>query len=172
MPNYEQAPEVRRVAQRMIDQHHPHLRAIRMEYVFRPKATRRRGRRVAATARKVSGVHALLATEGAVESDGLDFFLVIVARDLWDLYTPTERDALVDHELNHFGVEIDDESGVAHLVLLGHDIEAFDVEIRRHGMWRTDLEDFVRAIPVEQLELAVSPGQAAADADGVALEPG
>ena len=160
------APEVRTIAQRLIDKYHPDLRAIRIEYVFRSKAAKRHGRQVRGTAQKVTGVHALLATPMAVDSEDLDFFLVTIAQDLWERMGPRERDALVDHELNHLRVVVD-EDGDATLVTVGHDIEAFGVEVGRHGLWSPELEWFVTSLGAEQLEFVV-PGASAVFADGSA----
>lgn len=146
------AVEVERVAKKMIDRYHPDLRAVRIEYMFRNKASKRHGRSVLGTARKVTGANALLATPGAQSSEDLDLFLIVIARDWWDRADDRKREALVDHELEHCKVDIDDETGDARLVLVGHDLEAFVTEIPRHGMWRDDIEIFFESVPAEQLE--------------------
>lgn len=149
---YEPADEVRRVAQRMIDKYHPDLRAVRIEYVFRSKASKRHGRVVAGSAKKVTGVNALLATDGAQSSEDLAFFLVTIAKDIWETLEPSKREALVDHELEHCRVEVD-EDGFASLVMRGHDIEEFSSIVGRHGLWSDDLEWFVTSLPAEQMNL-------------------
>ena len=151
MTTYELAPEVEAVAKRIIDKDHPTLRAIRIEYVFREKAAKSHGRAVAGTARKVTGVNALLATPGAQSSEDLAFFLITIARDIWDGLDQRKREALVDHELTHCAVQIDDTTGEAVLALRGHDLEEFASVVQRHGLWSDDLEFFVTSLPAEQL---------------------
>lgn len=156
MTTYELAPEVEAVAKRVIEKHHPTLRAVRIEYVFREKAAKRHGRAVAGTAKKVTGVNALLATPGAKSSDDLAFFLVTIAQDIWISLDSRKREALVDHELTHCAVQVDDETGEAVLAMRGHDIEEFAVIVQRHGLWSDDLEFFVTSLPAEQLAFAGS----------------
>lgn len=149
---FEPAPEVRRVGQKMIDKWHPDLRATRIEYIFREKASKRHGKRVGGTARKVTGAMALLATPGAQSSEDLPFFLITIAKDVWDTLDDRKREALVDHELEHCSVEVDDE-GDATLSMRPHDIEEFGSIVGRHGLWSNDLEWFVTSLPAEQLDL-------------------
>lgn len=174
MTTYFPAPEVSRVAKKVIDKWHPDLRAIRIEYLFRDKAAKRKGRTVGGTAELVKGKHALLATDGATDSDDLAFFLVVIASDVWTHMTDAQKEALVDHELQHFVVDRNEDDEVV-LKLRGHDVEAFFSEIPRHGLWKTDLEMFVSSMPAEQLEFTVpsiigdtgeSAGQTPANEDG------
>jgi hypothetical protein len=151
---FELAPEVERIGKQIVEKHHPHLRGVRIEYVFRAKAEKRHGKRVGGTAKKVTGVNALLATPGAESSEDLAFFLVTIAKDIWDYLDPDHKRALVDHELEHCYVEID-EDGDAKLSIRGHDIEEFASIIGRHGFWSNDLEVFVTSLPAEQLQIAI-----------------
>ena len=151
---FEPAPEVERIGKEIVERFHPHLRGVRIEYVFRSKATKRHGKRVAGTARKITGVNALLATPGAQSSEDLAFFLVTIAKDMWLFADDDRKRALVDHELEHCYVEID-EDGDTNVSIRGHDIEEFASIIGRHGFWSPDLEVFVTSLPAEQLQIAV-----------------
>jgi hypothetical protein len=58
--------------------------------------------------------------------------------------------ALVDHELCHAWAladqdEDNDEADPVKLSLRPHDLEEFSCIVRRHGMWREDIEDFVES---------------------------
>lgn len=153
MPTYfEPAPEVERIGKKMVEQYHPDLRGTRIEYVFRSKATKRHGRATAGTAQKYTGLKAMLATPGAQSSEDLAFFVITIARDIWETLDPRKREALVDHELEHCRIEVD-EDGDAHLTMRGHDIEEFSSIVGRHGLWSDDLEWFVTSLPAEQLDL-------------------
>lgn len=154
---YEVAPEVRAVGLRLIQEHHPTLRGTRVEFVFRSKAATRNGRVVGGSAKKITGVNALLATPGAQSSEDLPFFLITIAKDVWERLDQRKREALVDHELEHCRIDID-EDGDAHLTMRGHDIEEFASIVGRHGLWSDGLEWFVSSLPAEQLALAGTAG--------------
>lgn len=144
---YTPAPQVATVAQRAIAKWHPHLADVRIEYVFRDPAAKTKGKVVLGKARKLSGLNSALVTLlnpdwGGEEPE--DFFVMEIARPAWDAMDTDQRLALVDHELCHFTVEVDDE-GQAVLKILGHDLEAFNAEVERHGLWKRDIEDFLKA---------------------------
>lgn len=137
----------------MVEQYHPDLRGTRIEYVFKSKATKKNGRATAGTAQKYTGLKAMLATPGAQSSEDLAFFVVTIAKDIWETLDERRKEALVDHELEHCAIEVD-EDGDAHLTMRSHDIEEFSSIVGRHGLWSDDLEWFVSSLPAEQLTLA------------------
>jgi hypothetical protein len=71
----------------------------------------------------------------------------------------SHREALVDHELCHPRVMMDEDAGAPKLDELGkiryfnarHDIEDFEDVVTRHGLWKNDLERMARTM-VEALE--------------------
>jgi len=160
---YTRAPEVEAIANRLIPRHHVHLVElghVRIDYVFRSEAARSGGRTVAGKARKVTGLSAFLAIgddapEGRPDEDTPEvepFFVVEVAADVWSALTPKQRRALVDHELSHLKVRLDDEDNLA-LSLAAHEVEEFVAVVERHRMWRPELEDLVKAATGTQLSL-------------------
>ncbi len=58
---YSEAPEVREVAQELIQIHHSHLSGQRIEYVFRSEPAKDKGKEVWGKARKIGGLNAFLA---------------------------------------------------------------------------------------------------------------
>lgn len=79
-------------------------------------------------------------------------FLITLDLPWWEQATPTEREALVYHELKHIQQETDkfgepkfDRDGNPTFGLVEHDITAFHDEVRRYGAWTTDIEDFLAA---------------------------
>jgi hypothetical protein len=68
---------------------------------------------------------------------------------VWDVLPQKTKVALVDHELCHAWAEAnqkEDDDGEAEPVKLSmrpHDLEEFSCIVRRHGLWREDVEDFV-----------------------------
>lgn len=158
MPDYTRATQVADIANGLIekvDDHKP-LNGVHIEFVWREKAPKSKGRLVLARARKVSGLNAFLANVSAGVPDRLandDFFVVEVAVDTWERLTEDQRVALVDHELCHLHVDKDGD-GSAVLSLRGHDLEEFAAIVERHGLWASDVATFGSAV-AEQLALAV-----------------
>lgn len=151
------APEVRRIAERLITAHHRHLDGVRMEYIFQSEASRTKGRITFGTAQKVSGWKALLSTPDVADdpegsSEGLDYFLITIAHDMWLLMPPKAREALVDHELSHCGADMDGEDKVI-LSMRSHEIEEFAGVLKRHGLWRIDYVDFMRRVGPEEVSI-------------------
>lgn len=142
---YWYAPEVEELARKLIEEHHPELVGIRIDYVFRSPAANHGGKVVLGKARKISGLAAFLAHhEGA-------FLVMEIAGDVWQELTERKRAALVDHELCHMGT--DDNGGPK---ILSHDVEEFVVVVERHGIWKRDLESFQLAA---QLALPFDGGE-------------
>lgn len=134
---YAHAPEVRAIAERLIERYHPHLRGVRIEYLWVNKPPVIGGQPKAAVMRKVSGLSAFLAArETDFEGEPRPFFVMEVCRPEWDVRPSSWRVALVDHELKHGGR--DEDSGT--LFIVPHDYEDFHDIARRHGAWTEDLE--------------------------------
>ena len=155
MSDYTPAPQVRRIADDLLLDHHTHLLGVEIRYVFVTPTPKSKGELVWGRARKVSGLSAFLAHDIPVDEivdDEADwsFFVIEIARDVWDAIDQKARIALVDHELCHCDVAEDDD-GNRRLVTRPHDIEEFRDVVRRHGLWRPDVAAFAGAV---QLQLA------------------
>lgn len=166
MATYAYADEVAVIARNLITSHHHHLKDVRIEFLFRDKAARRRGRDVWGSARKVTGLTAFLgipredAPTTIDEAAELDpFFVVEIAKDVWDLITSKQRVALVDHELCHCAVRYN-EDGDAILAVAPHDVEDFEAIVRRHGLWNGDVGNFakVAAEHIDEAQLTLLHG--------------
>lgn len=154
MADYRHAPEVADLAQKLIDSvdDHEPLRddRVRVECVYRDKATKSKGRTTLGKARKLSGLNAFLANP---EAEQRDLFVVEIAEDCWDQLTDEQQLALVDHELSHLRVDYDDD-GTPQLSIRAHEVEEFGGVIERHGLWGSDVAAFGSQVH-EQLALAV-----------------
>jgi len=75
---------------------------------------------------------------------GLDL-LIEVNWEEWKFLSDERKIALIDHELCHFSLEIDDE-GKKKYVLLSHDIEEFRAIVDRWGLWKPDVQRFAVSI--------------------------
>lgn len=147
--NYHPAPEVKAIAEDLIPKYHQHLIdfSVKMEYIFVDKTPKGKGREIWGTCRKVSSLNAFLANA----QEGSDpFFVITISEPIWDILPHDKRVALVDHELCHASAEAcqkedDDESDPVKLSIMPHDLEEFACIVRRHGLWRDDVEAFVKA---------------------------
>lgn len=151
MTAYTYATEVGKIGADLIRKEPAHkpLRDVRIDYVFRPEATRSKGKLVLGKARLVQGLNAFLASEGANDP----FFVVEIAKNTWDRLTEEQRRALVDHELMHFVVD-EDADGQPKLSMRGHDLEEFADVVKRHGFWRSEVASFSSTV-AEQMTLAL-----------------
>lgn len=150
-----EAPEVKDIAERLIPKHHAHLRswAEEIRYVFRKEAQVSKGRAVWGKAHKITGLPCYLATNAPGDVNAFDdtpppsadMFVMEIAHDIWTRLTPKQQEALVDHELMHFTIEMDDNAGVVRGIR-GHDVEEFSAIAQRHGAWRPDLIEFADAM--------------------------
>lgn len=146
---YTPAPEVEAIAQQLIPRYHPHLlEGVRIDYCFVSRTPRTSNKEVWGSCRKVTGLHAHLAGDGS--GDDSPFFAVTISRPVWDALNERQRVALVDHELCHAAVEEpdggdDDAPEPPKLSIRPHDLEEFAEIVRRHGLWREDVQAFLAA---------------------------
>ena len=127
------------MAKILIPQFHTELTNAKIAYIQREKMGSA-VRTVWAKASKSSGREYYLS--------GYDF-VITFNWSMWrDLNVP-QRAALVDHELEHCGVD-DGGSWQAQ----AHDLEEFNIIVRRWGLWRSSVANFVEAArPQMELEL-------------------
>jgi Putative phage metallopeptidase len=138
------APEVENVARAIISEHHPHLRNVRVEYLFSVKDIKSKGKEVWGTMRKVSSLAAFLAGETDEDGPGA-FFCMVISLPVWKALDAARREALVDHELSHAWIE-EKEDGSVSLQLLHHDLEEFMGVVLRRGLWRNEVEQFADVV--------------------------
>jgi len=140
---YIAAPEVQKVAEELINEHHVHLKGIRIEYVFVDKTPNRAGKEVWGTMRKVNALPAYLASNDDDKENGYiePFFVMVISQPIWGNLTPDKKLALVDHELCHAGIK-DDKEGNPKPTIIPHDLEEFTCIVKRHGLWREDVKEF------------------------------
>lgn len=154
MTEYFAAPDAEQIAQDLIGKHHTHLADIRVEFVFRDKASKSNGKIVLGKARKVTGLNAFVArrTEDGEDTGGEEFFVIELAHDEWRSMSLRQKRALVDHELMHCTITFDEDTNEIKLGMRAHDIEEFADIVARHGVWKDDLAEFAAATK-EQLDL-------------------
>lgn len=183
---YQVSTEVQKVAEGLIKNFHPHLNGATIVYLFQNKRDRAtgaavipisKGKPVLGQAKLVTGLNAFLVS-GATRTDGDEidpFFVLLITKPAWDRMKAAQRQALVDHELCHFG--IDDESGKP--TLIPHDLEEFNAIVRRHGLWEESVEQFFKSakqipLPLDNKAKKVAVKKAAeqnGNGNGKAAEP-
>lgn len=148
------APEVAKIAEALIDKYHNHLKEnnVRIRYVFTDKTPNCKGKEIWGTCRKVSGLNAYLESDDP-ETD--PFFVITISKDIWDILPKDKKIALVDHELCHAIVDVKEKESedeedfevekTFKIAIKPHDLEEFSCIVRRHGLWREDIQDFVEA---------------------------
>lgn len=105
-------------------------------------------------------------------------FVILLHREFWEseAVSPSQRDALLDHELCHATIAIDpatddpllDERGRIVYRTRKHDLEEFAVIAERYGTWKRDLESFAAALARnKQQRLPMEKTDTRVDAAGV-----
>ena len=148
--DFVQAGTADRIAGIILPVFHHELANARIAYLFKEKSTTR--------GRSPLGKTNLLSKRDRFLSD-YDF-VIVFDWSRWKPLTLVQRVALVDHQLEHCGV---DDNG--NFIMIDHDIREFNTTVRRWGAWQPNVRDFFRAAKV-QFEMF----EAADDAPAVALE--
>lgn len=142
---YTPAPEVKKIAEELIPDYHPHLEGQRVEYVFVDTIPNKGGKQVWGTMRKISSLPAYLAFAGDADSEDVPpFFCMVITKPVWEQLPDKSKVALVDHELCHATLEEDK------LKVAPHDLEEFTAIVERYGLWRKDIQDFITAATADK----------------------
>jgi hypothetical protein len=157
---YSEAPEVEKVAEKIVKEFHPHLHGVRIDYVFVSKTDKEgmpqpilsKGKHVHGKAKKISGLNAYLASKYETPDDE-EFFVIEISHYSWSYFSPDQRVALVDHELTHCALGA--ETGTPEI--RSHDVEEFTEIVKRRGLWEPDLEQFAQ-VAAKKLPLFEGPG--------------
>lgn len=127
------SPELEKLGQELIEKYHPLLKIIDIAYIFRDEAPNSsRGELVFGQAISVDSRNWLLHRKDVI---------IQIAEDLWESLDQKYRELLLDHELYHVGVELDQDgtvvmdenSGRPKVYIVHHDIEEFEAIIKRYG---------------------------------------
>lgn len=139
------AVEPARIAARIIRDHRPELADLNLCYMWRDEAVSMgEGRVVAGQCVHVSD------RDYAIH--GHDF-LILFARDVWTAADKEFLPAIVDHELAHVGIRldehgdrvVDEDTGRVKTYCRHHDIEEFADVLERHGAYHSALRTFLAA---------------------------
>lgn len=136
---YSLAPEVETLAKKIIEKYHDHLFGARIKYLFKNDKWIKKG--------KVILGQAKMAAEDVRFISDFDF-IIIINRNAWNNATSDVREALIDHELHHCLVEIEN-NGESKFSILDHDVQEFIPIVGRYGLWQEDLKKLVEAAQEE-----------------------
>lgn len=130
-------PEVAQIARKVIADWHHDLLNIPVLYMM-VDDMKTRNKTVLAKIKKMSALEQALTW--AEEEHNYELML-IVNETAWLAMSESQKVALLDHEFCHVVMEYK-EDGSQKLTMVGHDVEEFAAVIKRHGLWKQDLEDF------------------------------
>lgn len=136
------APGPEEIARILIAKFHREIADYKILFLFKERM-KTRGRVVLGKASKADPKLAFF-TEAT--------FVLELNHEAWVFMPVDAKLALIDHELEHFGVE-ETESGEKEPVLNPHDLEEFVVTVQRWGLWKQDVQKFSEAV---QLALPLS----------------
>lgn len=147
MPRFEKAPaEIGQIVERMRDRYHPQLRdaGVTITYLMAFPLTDENGdSKGPALKHQGYPAQAVIKIIGLKErTDGRADAELVIDGDNWDVLTDAQRDALIDHELEHLELKYDKEGCLVRddldrpkLTIRRHDWQFgwFDAVVRRHG---------------------------------------
>lgn len=134
---YGEAEEVGKIAEHLISNYHPELASARFRFLFKDKASKKGGRPVMGSIKKMSDQMLYL-----IEVD----FLMEVPLEVWNELDNTKRTALVDHLLERCTGEESEESGEMKWSVREPDVHEFNSILRRYGAWTDELTQFATVV--------------------------
>jgi hypothetical protein len=166
MPRYEKAPAaVGQIVERMMDRYHPQLRdaKVTIECLLAFPTTDKNGDS-SGPALKHAGypVAALVKIIGLKErTAGRSDVEIVIDGEKWDERSELERDALIDHELEHLELKTDKDGALVRddlerprLKIRKHDVQVgwFDAIVRRHGRASYEFQQWeeIKAVNYQQ----------------------
>lgn len=156
MPRYEKAPaEVGQTVERMMDRYHPQLRDAKVSItcLMAFPTTDKNGDSSGPPLRfQGYPAAAIVKIIGLKErTDGRSDVEICIDGDAWPLRSDAEKEALIDHELEHLDLKIDKDGAIVRddldrprLKIRKHDHQHgwFDAIVRRHGRAALEFQQF------------------------------
>lgn len=128
----------------IIEVNYPLLKMLKIAYVFREEAPISDGKVTCGMAVRVDDRNWSLHKFDA---------MIEIGKDVWDEAEEDFKNALMDHELAHIGIRLDEDgqpamdekTGRLKVFMRKHDIEEFEEVLERHGAYHKGLRDFLVA---------------------------
>lgn len=156
-----EAEEVGKIAEPLIANFHPELGSARFRFLFRDKATKKGGKTVMGTVKKMSDLMIYL-----IEVD----FLMEIPLDVWNPLDDTKRTALIDHLLERCTGEEDEKTGTMKWSVRVPDVHEFNSILQRYGAWTEELSQFATVAKTLQLDFMTEDAGESETADVAGLE--
>lgn len=137
------ADDLEALASHLIDQHIGlgHLASLNVHYRWKRRGGKKSGAAVYGKCVKPSGLLA--------DYSQADFVIWLAADYVRDAeFTPRQIESLLFHEMNHAGLDDNDEP-----VLIAHNVEMFRAEIEQYGFWSDELKSIERTVQQLALDL-------------------
>lgn len=132
--------EVEDMAKSILARDHTHLLEANITYLFRESSWKKGdGKTILGKASKRNEIDRIL-------SHRKEDFIVIIVKPRWDAMSEEERRCLIDHELCHCGILIDN-SGNRKWILRGHVIEEFPENLARFSFRREQIGKLIEYPP-------------------------
>jgi len=128
----------------MVEKYHERLKVLKIDYEFRDEAQVSNGKVTAGRVCRVDDRNRILHDYDCI---------VEIGKDVWDTASEEFRIAIVDHELSHIQIFMDDDGKVKRddktdrikIYMRHHDIEEFSEILERYGAYHADLRGFLAA---------------------------
>lgn len=148
--------ELENLAGQIIARDRPLLKMLKMQYIFRDVAPLSDEKIVAGMCYRCDDRNRAI--------HGQDF-IIEIAKDVWDEASDDFKTALMDHELGHVGIRmdedgqpgIDEKTGRIKTYIHKHDIEEFEDVLERHGAYHKNLRAFLDAFARNQMKKKKKP---------------
>lgn len=136
---------VAEIAKKLVASTHPHLASAKIEFFSRSKAQKHGGRQTPGTIKKASPFEKHLVSQFRQDHEEPDY-IMIVALDVWNLFQPSQRTALVDHLLTHCVAEENEQDGSMKYSIQPPDVQEFAEIVGRHGKWNEPLQELAHQL--------------------------
>lgn len=129
------------LSKNLIAKYHPEIASAVFRFLCKNKASKSGKIPVPGSVKKASPMEKHLC---GGECD----FIMIIALDVWNDYTPEQRSALVDHLLARCVGEEDPETGDMKYYIRPPQVQEFPEIAERHGKWNQGLVDLDRSLKI------------------------
>lgn len=143
---YGEAETVAQIAEVLIANYHPDLASAKFKFLFKDKVSKKGGREVLGTVKKMSDLFVYL-----IDVD----YLVEVPDEVWNNLDDTKRNALVDHLLERCYGEEDEKTGTMKWKVRDPDVNEFASILRRYGPWTDELTQFASVAKTLEIDFMV-----------------
>jgi len=148
---FTQDKELKNLADAIIEEHRPNLRMLSICFLFRDVATVTDGKTIVGRCVRVDDRNWSVHKKDVI---------IEIGKDIWDEASPDFQKAIMDHELGHIGLELDEDGTVVmdektlriKIRLHRHDIEEFEDVLARHGAYHKDLRSFLNTWAQRQMD--------------------